>query len=166
MARAMHRMAWTPDYFRRKHGADKKAPPLRGWDSVTVPGAVAAWVALSKRFGRLPFADLLAPAIEIAERGYAVPPIVRHKWAAAAPLMAGLPGWSETFLPWGRAPEVGEHFVFPAAARALRAIARTEGTALYGGEIAEAMEAHSAAHGGAMRARTLRPYSAPALQAV
>ena len=78
--------AWTPEYFRKKHGADAKRPPMRGWDSATVPGAVAGWVALSERFGKLPFGDLLAPAIEIAERGYAVPVIVQQKWVAAAPL--------------------------------------------------------------------------------
>jgi gamma-glutamyltranspeptidase/glutathione hydrolase len=151
--------AWTPDYFRRKYGADMAAPPQRGWDSVTVPGAVGAWVALSKRFGRLPFAGLLAPAIEIAERGHAVSPIVRHKWAAAAPSLAGEPGWAETFMPHGRPPEVGERFVFAAAARALRAIARTEGGAFYGGEIAEAMAVHSAAHGGAMRAADMAAFA-------
>ena len=63
--------AWTPEYFRRKYGADARAPAKRGWDSVTVPGAVAGWVALSQRFGKLPFEDLLQPAIEVAERGYA-----------------------------------------------------------------------------------------------
>jgi gamma-glutamyltranspeptidase/glutathione hydrolase len=78
---------------------------VRGWDSVTVPGAVAAWVALSERFGILPFADLLAPAIEVAERGYAVPVIVQQKWVAAAPLLGSLPGWAEAFLPHGRPPE-------------------------------------------------------------
>ena len=119
--------AWTPEYFRRKHGADAVRPPVRGWDSVTVPGAVAAWVALSERFGTLPFADLLAPAIEIAERGYAVPIIVQQKWVAAAPLLGALPGWAEAFLPHGRPPEVGERFAFPAAARALKAIAATKG---------------------------------------
>ena len=41
--------------------------PQRGWDSVTTPGAVAGWVALSERFGQLPFADLLEPAIELAD---------------------------------------------------------------------------------------------------
>ena len=54
---------WTPEYFRSKYGDDASAPPKRGWDSVTVPGAVSAWAALSERFGKLPFADLLAPAI-------------------------------------------------------------------------------------------------------
>ena len=46
--------AWTPDYFKRKYGADARTPPQRGMDSVTVPGAVASWVALSERFGKLP----------------------------------------------------------------------------------------------------------------
>src|ERR1700724_593625 len=65
--------AWTVGYFRKKYGDGAQQPPKRGWDSVTVPGAVAAWVQLSKRFGKLPFADVLAPAIEIAAGGYAVP---------------------------------------------------------------------------------------------
>jgi gamma-glutamyltranspeptidase / glutathione hydrolase len=54
---------WTPEYFQKKYGADAKTPPKRGIDSVTVPGAVAGWVAMSERFGKLPFADLLEPAI-------------------------------------------------------------------------------------------------------
>ena len=109
---------------------------MRGWDSVTVPGAVGAWTALSERFGKLPFEDLLQPAIEVAERGYAVPIIVQQKWVAAAPLLRDMPGWAEAFLPHGRAPEVGERFAFPAAARSLKAIAKTRGAAFYGGEIA------------------------------
>jgi gamma-glutamyltranspeptidase/glutathione hydrolase len=100
----------------------------------------------------LPFGDLLAPAIEIAERGYAVPIVVQQKWVAAAPLLGALPGWAEAFLPNGRPPEVGERFAFPAAARALKAIAATRGAALYGGEIAAAASAHSRANGGAIEA--------------
>jgi len=144
--------AWTPDYFQRRYGADAKAPPMRGWDTVTVPGAVASWVALSKRFGRLPFADLMAPAIDIAERGYAVPVVVQDKWAAAArlPDLASQPGFAETFLPRGRAPAVGELFRFPGAARALKAIAATRGEAFYRGEIAAALARQAAAQGGAM----------------
>ena len=61
---------------------------------MTVPGAVAGWTALSERFGRLPFADLLAPAIDVAERGYAVPIVVQQKWAAAVPLLAAEPGFA------------------------------------------------------------------------
>jgi gamma-glutamyltranspeptidase/glutathione hydrolase len=152
--------AWTPGYFRSRYGDDARAPAKRGWDSVTVPGAVAAWAALSERFGKLPFADLLAPAIEIAERGYAVPWVVRQKWAMAAalPEITAQPGFAEAFLPKGRAPEVGELFRFPEAARTLRLIAQTRGEAFYRGEVAQAIEAHARAHGGAMTAADLAAY--------
>jgi gamma-glutamyltranspeptidase/glutathione hydrolase len=139
---------WTPEYFRKKYGADAKAPPKRGIDSATIPGAVGTWMALSERYGKLPFADLLAPAIEIAERGYLVPVVVQQKWEAATPELGHLPGFSQSFLPWGRAPRVGELFRFPAAARALRLIAETEGKAFYGGEIAEALARFSKDNGG------------------
>ena len=150
--------AWTPEYFHRKYGADAKTPPKRGVDSVSVPGAVAGWVALSERFGKLPFADLLEPAIEVAERGYLLPVVVQQKWAAATPELQSQPGFAQSFLPWGRAPEVGELFRFPAAARALRAIAETRGQALYGGEIAQAIEAFMAEHGGSLKASDLAAY--------
>jgi gamma-glutamyltranspeptidase/glutathione hydrolase len=109
---------------------------------------------LHERFARLPFTDLLEPAIEVAERGYAVPMVVQGKWAAAAavPELAGQPGFARAFLPKGRAPEVGERFVFADAARSLRLIAGSRGEAFYRGEIAEAAARHAQAHGGAMRA--------------
>ena len=150
--------AWTPAYFRAKHGADASSPPVRGWDSVTVPGAVASWVALSERFGRLPLADLLQPAIEIAERGYAVPRIVQQKWEAAVPLLEDQPGFADTFMPRGRAPQVGETFRFPDAGRALRLIGASRGAAYYGGEIAEAAARHAHAHGGAITAADFAAY--------
>ncbi len=150
--------AWTPDYFQRKHGAAALTPPKRGWDSATVPGAVAGWVALSERLGRLAFADLMAPAIEIAERGYAVPVVVQQKWAAAVPLLQDQPGFAPAFMPRGRAPHVGELFRFPDAARSLRLIGASKGSAFYGGEIAHAAAAHAKAHGGAMTAADFAAY--------
>lgn len=149
---------WTPEYFHRKYGKDAKTPPKRGIDSVTVPGAVSGWVALSDRFGKLPFADLLEPAIEIAERGYLIPVVVQQKWAAATPELQGVPGFAQSFLPWGRAPKVGELFQFKAAARALRLIAQTKGEAYYRGEIAQALEQFSTACGGALKASDLAAY--------
>jgi len=150
--------AWTPEYFHNKYGNDAANPPKRGWDSVTVPGAVGAWAAMSERFGKLPFADLMEPAIEIAERGYLMPVVVQQKWAAATPLLQSLPGFAEGFLPWGRAPNVGELFQFKAAARGLRAIAETKGRAFYEGEIAEALVKFSGQHGGAMTLQDLAQY--------
>ncbi len=152
--------AWTPDYFKRKYGVDARNLPVRGWDAVTVPGAVSAWVALNQRFGKLSFEDVMAPAIEIAERGYAMPVVVQEKWVAAAAVhdLASQPGWAETFLPKGRAPAVGELFKFPAAARALKAIAATRGQAFYVGEIAETLARQAAAQGGAMTVADLAAY--------
>ncbi|QKO23904.1 gamma-glutamyltransferase family protein [Rhodoferax sp. BAB1] len=149
---------WTPEYFRSKYGDGAKMPPKRGIDSVTVPGAVAGWVALSDRFGKLPFADLLAPAIEIAERGYLIPVVVQQKWAAATPELKSVPGFAQSFLPWGRAPNVGELFQFKAAARALRAIAQTKGEAYYRGEIAQALASFAAECGGVLKASDLAAY--------
>jgi gamma-glutamyltranspeptidase / glutathione hydrolase len=148
---------WTPEYFKSKYG-DSPSLPKRGMDTVTVPGAVASWVALSERFGKLPFADLMEPAIDIAERGYLMPPVVQGKWAAATDELRGLPGFAPSFLPWGRAPHVGELFQFKAAAKGLRQIAETKGAAFYGGEIATAIEKFSSANGGSITAADFAAY--------
>ena len=150
--------AWTPDYFQSRYGMDAATPPKRGIDSISVPGAVSAWAALSERFGKLPFADLMAPAIDIAERGYLVTPVVQQKWAAPVAELQGQPGFAQAFLPFGRAPEVGELFRFPAAAHGLRAIAATKGEAFYGGEIAQALERMALAQGAGLRASDLASY--------
>ena len=150
--------AWTPAYFHAKYGAHQANPPKRGMDAVTVPGAVASWAALSQRFGKLPFADLMQPAIDIAERGYLLPVVVQQKWAAAAEELHSQPGFAAHFMPRGRAPKVGELFQFPAAARGLRAIAQSGGEAFYRGEIAQALERFSDSHGGSLRASDLAAY--------
>ncbi len=150
----------APQRWAREHFGE--APmPTRGWHTVTVPGAVGAWVALHKRFGRRPFADLMAPAIDIAQQGYAVPIGVADKWARAAalPELAGGSGFAEAFLPHGRAPQVGERFCFPAAARSLRLIADSQGEAFYRGEIAAALARFSAEGGGLLTEADLAAYS-------
>ena len=149
---------WTPEYFHKKYGVSEKTPPKRGMDSVTIPGAVSSWMALSERFGKLSFEDLLAPAIETAERGYLLPVVVQQKWAAGAAELGSLPGFAQAFMPKGRAPNVGELFQFKAAARGLRAIAKTKGEAFYGGEIAQAIEIFSNANGGCLKASDFRDY--------
>ena len=148
--------AWTREYFVHKHG---DAVPARGWDAVTVPGAVAGWAALSQRFGKLPFADLLQPAIELAERGYGVGVVTAVSWAHQIPALQSRPGFREAFMPHGRAPQPGERFQFPAAAATLRKIAATRGEAFYRGEIAAQLAAHAAANGGAMTAADLAAFA-------
>jgi gamma-glutamyltranspeptidase / glutathione hydrolase len=144
--------SWTPAYFERRHGGKL---PQRGWDSVTVPGAVAGWTALHQRFGRIAFADCIAPAIEYAERGYAVSPVVQKKWVAHLPILGAQPGFAEHFMPRGRAPAIGERFIPPGTAATLQRIAATGGRDLYEGETAAALVAHARDNGGSMSAADL-----------
>jgi gamma-glutamyltranspeptidase / glutathione hydrolase len=148
--------AWSLGFLQKRHGEDlAQRRPVRGWDTVTTPGAVAGWSLLHGRLGRLPFADVLAPAIEYAERGFAVSAIVQDKWQRAVPLLKDGHGFAEHFMPRGRAPTVGEHFVLPGAARTLKLLAQHGGAAFYNGEIAEAIERHARATGGELRASDL-----------
>src|SRR5215472_11001681 len=146
---------WTLDRFK-----GKTVMPTTGWDAVTVPGAVSAWVALSERFGKLPFADLFEPAIRYAADGYLVSPTIARLWARQAPSLQDVPGFAEHFMPNGRTPEAGEKFVAPAHARTLKRIAETEGAAFYRGELAESMATHSRKHGGAMTVADLAAHTA------
>ncbi len=153
--------AWNVDYFKNKYGANAKGlanAPKRGVDAITIPGVVAGWAALHARYGKLPFADLMEPAIEIAERGYAVPPVVAQKWAAAVPELKDQPGFAQAFMPNGRAPHVGERFVFKDAADTLRRIGATLGRDLYEGQTAEKIVAFLQANGGAHTLEDLRNY--------
>ncbi|QGZ63012.1 gamma-glutamyltransferase family protein [Paraburkholderia acidisoli] len=152
--------AWNLDYFKRKYGEENglAKQPRRGWDSVTVPGAVAGWEALHAKFGKLPFADILEPAIEIAERGHAVATIVQRKWNAAIPELKDQPGFADTFMPHGRAPEVSELVRFPGHAKTLRMLAEKGPRDYYEGEIAERIAAFSRECGAALSADDLRNY--------
>ncbi|MEM8821828.1 MAG: gamma-glutamyltransferase, partial [Pseudomonadota bacterium] len=135
---------WTPERF---PGAEM---PERGWDSVTVPGCVGAWVAVSERFGKLPFEALFEPAIRLAEQGFIVSPVIGSLWARGAAVLEGQPGYAEHFMPGGRVPVAGERFASPEVAATLTAIAETKGEAFYRGAIAEKIAAASAANGGAL----------------
>lgn len=150
--------AWSLDFYRRKYGDDPANRPVRGWDTVTVPGAVAGWVLLHEKMGRLPFADVLAPAIEYGERGFAVSPVVQDKWRMAEPVLREFPGFAEHFLPNGRAPHVGEHFVLKGAAHTLKLIAQSKGKAFYLGEIATAVERYARDTGGSITAADFAAY--------
>jgi len=123
--------------------------PERGILSATVPGAVHGWQTLSDRLGALPLADVLAPAIRIAEQGFAVTELVAHYWSLlASPEILRNAAARETWLPGGRAPRAAETFRCPALARTLRAIAKDGADAFYRGEPARAIVETSRAEDG------------------
>jgi len=142
--------AWTPERF-----VGLGQMPKRGWDSVTVPGAVSAWRDLSRRFGRLPFASLFAPAISYAEQGFHVSPVIAEVWRRESEILREYPGFADVFLPGGRPPRPGEVFRNPALARSLRLVAETDGDSFYRGELADRMVQFAREHGGALAADDL-----------
>jgi gamma-glutamyltranspeptidase / glutathione hydrolase len=105
--------------------AGVKQIPKYGFIPVTVPGTPAAWAKLSSRFGKLPFTEVLRPAIEYAENGYPITPVLGSNWARAFRIYSrGLKGsefqsWFDTFAPEGRAPEIGEIWRSPDHAKTL-----------------------------------------------
>ena len=137
--------AWTPDRF---HG--REAMPERGWDCVTVPGVVDAWVKLSERYGKLPFEQLFEPAIHYASSGFAVTPIIADTWSSAAETYRDYPEFCRTFLPGGQSPNAGDHFRCPAQAETLAEIAESRGESFYRGRLAGCIAAASKLDGGAM----------------
>ncbi len=138
-------MAWTPAHF-----AGHKSMPTKGWDAVTVPGAVSAWAALSDRYGSLPFAKLFEPAIHYAAEGYQVGHKTAYYWRAAERTLGNFDGFRSTFLPTGVAPGAGELIRLPDHVRTLETIAETRGEAFYRGALADAMIADALRLGGLM----------------
>ena len=136
---------WTPERF-----AGLSGMPQRGWDTVTVPGCVSAWVALSERFGQLPFASLFETAIRHAREGFAVAPISAANWAAQAAELSVWPDFARDFLPNGAAPAPGTVVRFPDHADTLAEIASTRGESFYRGALARRIAAHAQAGGGAL----------------
>ncbi len=124
-----------------------KEMPLTGWDSVTVPGAVSAWVELSEKFGNLSFESLFEDAVHYADYGFQVTPITARLWSFAPEEFALFPDFAP-FLPNGKAPEPGDLFRFPDQARTLSMIAVSKGEAFYRGELARKIVAASRRDGG------------------
>jgi gamma-glutamyltranspeptidase / glutathione hydrolase len=141
---------WTPERF-----AGKSAMPTLGWDSVTVPGCVSAWVTLSKRYGKLPFEALFEAAIRYARESFMVSPITAISWANQAPERKSFSEFAWTFLPKDRAPYPGERFFCPQQAETLEEIAATRGESFYRGPLAERIALASQADDGAMTAEDL-----------
>ena len=147
--------AWTAERF-----AGLDAMPSLGWDTVTVPGAVSAWQALTERFGKLGFGTLFEPAIRYAGDGFHVGHKTAAIWAHAADRYARFPDFLAHFLPGGRAPRPGEVFVNPDLARTLTQIAESRGDAFYRGVLAERIDASARATGGGLRATDLARHEA------
>lgn len=122
--------------------------PGEGPLSWNVPGCVAGWEDLRARFGTLPLAELLRPAIEYAEDGFAVTEIIANGWGSSRNSLLKWPDSAATYLPDGRAPREGEIFRNPRLAASYKAIAAEGPAAFYRGSIARRIVDFSQSHGG------------------
>ncbi len=147
--------AWTPEHFFKY-----KFMPLLGWDTVTVPGAVSAWVNLWKKYGSLEFKELFQPAIKYARDGFLVSPIIAMGWKFLVRQYTNFPEWVDTFTINGKAPEPGQLFKCPEQADSLELIAETEGEAFYKGDLAEKIVSHSEKTGGMITLDDLKNHQA------
>ena len=122
--------------------------PYLGPLTVSVPGAVDGWYELHGRYGRLPMAELLAPAIRYAEEGFPVTEFIAALWQENVSSRQDFPGVREVYMPGGEAPKTGDVFRNPNLANTYRKIAKGGRDAFYKGDIAKQIDAYMAEQGG------------------
>jgi gamma-glutamyltranspeptidase / glutathione hydrolase len=147
----------TPDFLESRND---RTMPQSGAHSVTVPGAVAGWSLLLERFGRVPLARLLEPAVALAADGFPVAEITSAEWHIQESFLRGDPESSRTFLPAGRPVAVGAVFRNPDLAWAYGQIAARGGDAFYQGEIARRLVDGLERRGSVMTASDLSEFRA------
>ena len=150
--------ALTLDRLKREGLLADALPPFHA-HTVTVPGACAGWCDLIVKHGSLSMADILAPAIRLAEEGFPVAPITAHFWARGAErqLKSALNGHELTIA--GRAPRAGELFRNPGLARTFKLVAERGAVGFYQGPIAEAIVGVIKEAGGCMSEEDLASHT-------
>nr|WP_321443055.1 gamma-glutamyltransferase [uncultured Cohaesibacter sp.] len=134
--------------------------------SVTVPGALKCWERLVHDHGTLGFDAALQPAIDYAERGYAVTSRVAWDWQDLVAALKRDPGAARHYLLDGRAPRAGERHAAPALAKTLRAVAEGGSDAFYCGAIAAEIAALVQHYGGLLTEEDMAGITCDALSPV
>ena len=151
---------WNPANF-----APGSGMPSGGILTVTVPGSLWGWEEVLNRFGTLTFKEILDPAINYAENGFAITEEIASRWILpnALPLRGCCTQLDQdsinTFYINGVVPVAGTIFTNPALAKTFRLIQRNGRNVFYKGEIAQAIVAKSNALGGTMTLRDLASYT-------
>jgi gamma-glutamyltranspeptidase/glutathione hydrolase len=125
-----------------------------------VPGTVAGMAAAHKRYGKLKWAELVAPAIKLAADGFVVNQYLASSLGRAEGLLTKFPESARVFRPSGRLPRAGETFRQPDLAATLRAISAAGADGFYKGRVAQAIAADQAANGGIITTADLAGYKA------
>ncbi len=143
----------SPDYME----AEGRANAV-GVRSIAVPGTLAGWCDAAARFGRLPLADLIEPAIRLARRGFRVTPYLSNCIAECAEDLAADAQIARRFLPGGRPLQPGELLAAGDYADTLSTIAAEGPGALYGGSLGQVCVDHLQRQGGLLTLEDLTAY--------
>ena len=130
-----------------------------GAGAVASAGAVPGWCALLNRFGTMPLAEVMAPAIRHASSGFRVTPYLSECTASHAAELAHDPGLARLFLPGGTALRPGARLVQGEVADSLRAIAQEGPGVLHGGALGRVVADFITAQGGSLRLADLAGYT-------
>ncbi|MEO6911434.1 MAG: gamma-glutamyltransferase [Edaphobacter sp.] len=155
---ALNASGWSPAGWTAENLKAKNVTRLSGIWSVTVPGVVAGWDAMHKRFGKLSLAEDLKPAEALAENGFPVSEANSVEWEKYGMPFANRSEFSRVFLPNGSYVKVGQMFRNPDVARTLRIIGEKGRDGFYKGPVADAILKVSATEGGVMTAADLADY--------
>lgn len=150
-------VALTLDRLKKEGINSDELPPFHA-HTVTVPGACAGWCDLIEKHGSLSMAEILAPAIRLADEGFPVAPLTAYFWSRGADkqLKSSLNGIELTID--GRGPRAGEIFRNPGLAKTLSVIARENKQGFYQGQIADAVVSVIKEAGGCMSAEDLESH--------
>ena len=121
----------------QKQGYEKI--PAYGALPVTVPGAVAGWTALHKRFGKLSFESLFDNAINYADKGFPVTELIAYYLERSSKNFQSYENFSDVWMPNGSSPKKGEIFKNPYLAKTYKLIAKTYGRSFYEGDTASSI---------------------------
>lgn len=139
--------------------------PFEGLIPITVPGQVKAWSEMSNKFGNLDFEKLLKPAIDYAENGYIIQPLVGHLWKEEFKRFYKVKDdsifneWFKVFSKNNAPLKAGEHFKNKDLAESLKEIAKTKGQSFYSGAIAYEIDDFMKKNGGYLRKKDLENFS-------
>jgi gamma-glutamyltranspeptidase/glutathione hydrolase len=131
---------------------------MTGHLAAGVPGSVAGLAEAHRRFGRLPWAEVVAPAVRLAREGFVLDSARARGIAGAAERLGPFPASARQFLPGGAAPAAGDVLVQPDLARTLGAIADHGPAVFYTGWVADSIVAEMERGGGLMSREDLAAY--------
>jgi gamma-glutamyltranspeptidase/glutathione hydrolase len=140
--------------------AGNSTMPQEGIQAVTVPGCVDGWSKLHKRFGKLPWSDLMQPAIYYAEHGFPVTEMIGEAWKMEEGKLGKDENGKRVFLLNGAAPRIGQMFRNPQLAAAMKLLAAEGPSAFYRGAIGKAILKTAERLGGKMTAADLSEFQA------